>query len=126
MIGWILAVLVIVALLAIGLGGVAAPRSASMQYGIVPDDARAVGLIRAMAVRDLVIGGLLAMLALAATRHALGWAMFLTAPIAAVDLLVVMADRRATSRSPLDRASALHAGGAVGLLITGAVLLAGY
>jgi hypothetical protein len=126
MIGWFLATLVIAGLIAIGLAGVLTPRRASAQYGIVLDDARALGLIRAMAVRDLVIGGLLGMMALAATRDALGWAMCLTALIAAVDLLVVTEDRSATSRSRTDRATALHGGGAVGLLVAGGVLLAGY
>jgi hypothetical protein len=126
MIGLTLAALNVVGLLAIGIGGVVAPRGASKEYGIVLDDPRAVGFIRAMAARDLVIGGLLGMMALVATRHTLGWAMWLTAFIAAIDLLVVTADRRATSRSRLARATLLHAGGTVGLLITGAVLLAGY
>jgi hypothetical protein len=126
MIGWILTALIVVALLAIGLGGVLVPRSAAIQYGLFLDDARAGGLIRAMAARDLVIGGLLGMVALTATRHTLGCAMCLTAFIAAVDLIVVTADRSATSRPRLDRATALHASGAVALLITGAVLLAGY
>jgi hypothetical protein len=126
MIGSTLATLVIMGLLAIGVGGVIAPRRASEQYGVVLADARALGLIRAMAARDLVIGGLLGMLALAVTRPTLGWAMWLTAVIAAVDFLVVSADRRATSRTRLDRATALHGGGAVGLLVAGAVLLAGY
>ena len=125
MIGWVLAALVVVGLLTIGLGGTVAPRSASIQYGIVLADARATGLIRAMAARDLVIGGLLAVVALGTTRATLGWAMCLTAFIAAIDLFVVTADRRATSRSRLDRATVLHAGGAVGLLVTGTVLLAG-
>ena len=126
MIGWFLATLVVAGLIAIGLAGVLVPRRASVQYGIVLDDARALGLIRAMAARDLVIGGLLGMMALAGTRDALGWAMCLTALIAAVDLLVVTADRSATSRSRMDRATALHGGGAVGLLVAGGVLLTGY
>jgi hypothetical protein len=79
-----------------------------------------------MAARDLVIGGLLAMIAFVGGRYTLGWAMCLTAIIAVTDLVVVAADRRAASRPILDRATALHAGGTVGLLITGAVLLAGH
>src|SRR5262245_46267262 len=125
MIGWILATLVVVGLLAIGVGGVLAPQRASAQYGIVLRDPRALGLIRAMAARDLVIGGLLAMIALAATRNTLGWAVCLTALIAAVDLLVVTADRSATAQSRIDRTTALHAIGALGLLVAGGVLLTG-
>ena len=126
MIGWVLAVLVVVGLLAIGLGGLVAPRSAAVQYGIVLDDPRALGFVRAMAARDLVIGGLLAIVALTRPSDLLGWAMCLTAFIAAIDFLVVTADRAATSGRRLDRATALHAGGVVGLLAAGAVLLAGY
>ena len=126
MIGWALTALNVVGLLAIGIGGIVAPRSASKQYGIVLDDARSDAFLRAMAARDLVIGGLLAMLALVATRQTLGWAMCLTALIAVIDLLVVTADRRATSRPSLGQATMLHAGGAAGLLITAAVLFAGY
>ena len=126
MIGWGLTVLNVVGLLAIGAGGLVAPRSASKQYGIVLDDARSAAFLRAMAARDLVIGGLLGMLALVATRQTLGWAMCLTAIIAVIDLLVVTADRRATSRPSFGQATLLHAGGTIGLLITAAVLFAGY
>jgi hypothetical protein len=123
MIGWTLALLIVVSLLAIGVGGIVAPRTAATQYGIVLDDRRVLGFIRAMAARDLVIGGLLALLALEGTRETLGWAMWLSALIAVVDLLVVTADRRTTS-APLDRACALHATGAVGLVVVGAALVA--
>ena len=125
MIGGSLVTLAVAGLIAIGLAGMLAPRVAATQYGIILDDARALGLIRAMAARDLVIGGLLGMVALVAARNTAGWAMCLTALIAVVDLLVVLADR-ATSSSRFDRATALHAGGAVGLLVAGGLLLMGY
>jgi hypothetical protein len=125
MIGWGLATCAIGALVGIGLVGVLAPRHAAAQYGIVLDDARALGLIRAMAARDLVVGALLGLIAFAATRDALGSAMCLTALIAVVDLVVVAADRGATSRAPMERATALHGSGAVGLLVAGGALLAG-
>ena len=126
MIGWLLVTLAVVGLVAIGLGGMLAPQRACAQYGIVLDDARALGLIRAMAARDLVIGALLGMVAFAATHAALGWAMCVTAIIAVGDLFVVMADRTATRRSRFDRSTALHAGGALGLLVAGGLLLMGY
>ncbi|HWP67462.1 MAG TPA: DUF4267 domain-containing protein [Candidatus Limnocylindria bacterium] len=125
MVGWVLASLAIAGLVAIGVAGMLAPRRAAGEYGIVLDDDRALGLIRAMAARDLVIGGLLALIAWAAARETLGWAMGATALIAVVDLGVVTTDRRATSRTRMDRIVALHGGGAVGLLAAGAVLLAG-
>jgi hypothetical protein len=122
MLGWLFAALVVLGLLAIGVVGLIAPGSASAQYGIVLDDPRALGLVRAMAARDLVIGGLLALVALGGSRAALGWGTCLTALIAVVDLAVVTADGRA----PGGRARTLHASGIVGLLVAGAVLLAGY
>jgi NADH:ubiquinone oxidoreductase subunit K len=125
-IGRSLAIMVAAALAAIGVAGLAAPRRASGEYGIVLDDARALGLIRAMAVRDVALGGLLGLLALTATRDVLGWAMCLTALVAAVDLAVVTADRRAASRAVMHRASVLHGGGLIGLLVAAGVLWAGY
>lgn len=125
MIGGVLTALIVLALVAIGVGGMVAPGSAATQYGIVLDDPRALGLIRAMAVRDLVIGVLLGVVAYAGTRQALGWAVAFTALIAAVDGIVVGASRSARPRRRLDRAVALHASGALGLLVTAAALLAG-
>jgi hypothetical protein len=80
-----------------------------------------------MGVRDAVIGALLALMALALEREMLGWGIVVTAAIAVVDFVVVTADRRITGKAGrLDAARLLHAGGAVGLLVTGAALLAGY
>jgi hypothetical protein len=130
MIGWSLSAVIVVSLLSIGLGVLVAPRRSSERYGIVLDDPRALAFIRAMGARDAVIGGLLALIALAGTRRMLGWGMCLTATLAVVDLLVVTADRRiappgTTDRHRLDAARVLHAAGAIGLLVTAAALLAG-
>lgn len=128
MIGWILSAVVILSLLAIGLAGMVAPRRSSEQYGIALDDPRALAFIRAMGVRDAVIGGLLALMAFARARDMLGWGMCVTASIALVDLLVVTADRRisgSATGSRLDAVRLLHAGGAVGLLVAASVLLSG-
>jgi hypothetical protein len=131
MIGWSLSAVIVVSLLSIGLGVLVAPRRSSEQYGIVLDDPRALAFIRAMGVRDAVIGGLLALMALAGARAMLGWGMCLTASIAVIDLLVVTADRRGTTagttgRHRPDAARLLHASGAIGLLVTAGALLAGY
>jgi len=79
-----------------------------------------------MAVRDLVLGLLLGLLVLTATRAILALALCLTALVAAVDLVVVTADRGGTSRSGMNRASLLHGGGLIGLLVAGGVLWAGW
>jgi len=127
MVGWSLSALVIVSLLLLGLGVLVAPQRSSEQYGIVLDDPRALAFLRAMGIRDAVIGGLLALMALAREREMLGWGILVTAAIAVVDFLVVSADRRVTgSTGALDAARLLHAGGVVGLLVTAAVMLAGY
>jgi hypothetical protein len=122
MVGWALSVAIIAALVGIGIVGVLAPEPASRQYGIVLDDPRALAFVRAMAVRDLVIGGLLALLALTGARDVLAWAMCLTVLVAVVDFAVVTADRRGT----FGRATALHAIGAVGLLVTAGMLFMAY
>lgn len=127
MIGWSLSALIVVSLLSLGVGVLVAPRRSSEQYGIVLDDPRAFAFLRAMGVRDAVIGGLLALMALAREREMLGWGIVVTASIAVADFLVVTADRRITGTTGRpDAARLLHAGGAVGLLVTAAVLLAGY
>ena len=126
MVGWVLSGIVIVALVAIGVGGLIAPRNASAEYGIAVDNLAALGLVRAMAVRDLVIGGLLGLVALGHGRTSLGWGMVLSALIAVVDLAVVTAARPRTSDARIDRARALHATGAIGLVVVGATLLMGY
>ena len=128
MIGWILSALVVVSLVAIGLGAVVAPRMASTQFGLAVDDPRALGLVRAMGMRDVVIGGLLGLVAVAQARQVLGWGMWVSALVAATDLAVVTVDQRATPAGPRrrpDAARLLHATGAAGLVATGTALLAG-
>ena len=130
MIGWTLSALMAFGLVAVGVAALVAPRVSSSQYGIVMDDPRALAFIRAMGVRDVVIGILLALLALERGREALAWAMFAVALVALVDLAVVTVDRRAavatgTSARGFDRSRLLHAAGAIGLLAAGAVLRAG-
>jgi hypothetical protein len=126
MIGWSLSALIVVSLLALGFGVLVAPRRSSEQYGIVLDDPRALAFLRAMGVRDAVIGGLLALMALAGARDLLAWGIVVTTSIAVADYLLVTADRRLTGSRGTDAARLLHAGGAVGLLLTAAALLAGF
>ena len=126
MLGSVLSALVFLALVAVGVVALVAPRFSASQYGIVIDDPRALALIRAMGVRDVAIGALIALLALTGAREALVWAMFATAPVALIDLALVAADRRtAGTGHRLDRSCALHAAGAIGLLVTAAILRAG-
>src|SRR5262245_47051800 len=124
MIGWVLSILVPLALVALGAGALVAPRTASAQFGIVLDDPRALAFIRAMGVRDLALGILLALLALQRARDALAWGMFAVRLVALADFAVVTADHR-PGAGGVDRSRYLHAVGAIGLLVAGAVLRAG-
>ena len=126
MLGWTLSAVIIVSLVAVGCGALSAPRRSSALYGIVLDDERALAFIRAMGARDLVIGGLLAVIAFQRRGGPLGWALCLTAVVALADYIVVTADRRTAISGAPARARVLHASGAVGLVLTGGLLLAGY
>jgi hypothetical protein len=129
MLGWALSAVIIVSLVAIGFGALSVPRRWAALYGIVLDDPRALAFVRAMGVRDLVIGGLIAVIAFQRRREALGWGLCLAAVVALADYVVVTADRRAaTPGSPAHAMDTrvLHATGAVGLVLAGGLLLAGY
>ena len=129
MLGWTLSAVVIVSLVAVGFGALSAPRRAAALYGIVLDDQRALAFIRAMGARDLVIGGLLAVIAFQRRCGPLGWGLCLTAVVALTDYVVVTADRRAAISGAPARAMdtrVLHAMGAVGLVLAGGLLFAGY
>ena len=105
MLGWVLSAVAIVSIVAVGVAALAAPRRSAAVYGIVLDDQRALAFIRAMGARDLVIGGLLAIIAFQRRVGALGWGLCLTAVVALVDYVVVTADRRAApsgARSPCE------------------------
>ena len=129
MLGWALSAAIILSLVAVGFGALWAPRPWASLYGIVLDDRRALAFIRAMGVRDIVIGGLLAVIAYQRARTALGWGLFLTAVVALADYVIVAADRCAAT--PGSRAHAmdtrvLHATSTVGLVVAACLLLAGY
>jgi len=129
MLGWVLAAVIIISLVTAGFGALSAPRRSAALYGIVLDDPRALALIRAMGARDLVIGGLLAVIAYQRARTALGWGLFLTAVVALADYVIVAADRRAAtpgSRAHARDTRVLHATGAVGLVVVACVVLVGY
>ncbi len=122
MIGLALTYLVALGLLGIGVGALLAPRVSAQQYGIVLDDARSLALIRAMGVRDVVLGVLLLLLANAERRDLLAFGVVASAAVAAVDFVVVSRDR---TPAPA-RARLLHAGGALGLLVVGVAIACGF
>jgi len=124
MVGSFLATIVALSLVAIGVGAVVVPRMFAAQYGIELDDPRALAFLRAMGVRDLALGLVFVLLLGTHERALLAGATFAIVPVAAVDLLVVTRDRRATGAS-LGKAPLLHAAGALGLLATAVALQAG-
>jgi hypothetical protein len=118
MIGLALAILVAFALVAIGVGALLAPRAASHQYGIAHDDPRALALIRAMGVRDLVLGALVLLLAATGRRDLLALGLAASVLVAALDFAVVSADPSARRNARI-----LHGGGAL-LVLAVALLIA--
>lgn len=104
-------------LVGVGAGALLAPGASSRQYGIALDDARALAFIRAMGVRDAVMGALLLLLAAAGQRELLAWGLLASAAVAGVDFALVSA----AGAQP--RARALHALGGIALL-TAALIVA--
>ena len=120
MIGLVLTGLVALGWLGIGVGALAAPRAASRQYGIVIDDVRSLAFIRAMGVRDLVIGVLVLLLASTGRQGLLALGMAASAAIALLDFAVVSGDRAARPNARL-----VHGGGAIALLVAALVIATG-
>lgn len=129
MIGWVLVALAASGLVAVGVGALVAPRASALQYGVVVDDVRSLAFIRAMGVRDLVIGVLIGLLASTRSRELAAWALYATTLVAILDFVVVTIDRptilaREKTRGIPPRV--LHAAGAIGLGLAGAILHSGY
>ena len=119
MIGLAITALVALGLIGIGVGALVAPRVSSQQYGIAAREPGALAFIRAMGVRDLVLGILLLILAAAGRRDLLAWGMAASAAIALVDFAVVSAAGARTA------ARALHAVGGIGVLVAAVVIATG-
>ena len=122
MLGLALTGLVALGLIGIGVGALAAPRVAARQFGIVLDDPRALAFLRAMGVRDLVIGVLLLLLIAAGQRELLAFGVAASAAVAVLDFAVVSRDRPAGAA----RARLLHGVGAIGLLLIALVIALGW
>ena len=119
MLGLALTGIVALGLLGLGVGALLAPRLSARQYGISLADPRALAYIRAMGVRDLVLGVVLLLLAATERRGLLAAAVAVSALVAIVDFAVVAKDGAPA------RARLLHAGGALGLLAIALVVASG-
>jgi hypothetical protein len=115
--GLVIAGFVALCLAGIGVGALVAPRASARQFGIVPDDARALAFVRAMGARDLVIGALLLLLAGAGRPELLAFGLIASAAIALVDFAVVSAAGARLS------ARLVHGLGGVALIVAGLVVL---
>ena len=126
MLGLALTVFVILGLIGVGVGALVAPRVSSLQFGILLGDARSLAFIRAMGARDLVIGGLLALLLVAGRRDLLAVGLAASAAIALVDLAVVSRDVPPEPAPSRRRPRLLHGLGALGLLAAACVVALGW
>ncbi|GAC1402969.1 MAG: hypothetical protein NVSMB64_03700 [Candidatus Velthaea sp.] len=111
MIGTIVAALGGLAFLAVGAGALAAPGPSSRQYGLPTADPTALALVRAVGVRDIVLGIIVIELVISGNRGAL--AIVLAASILAAigDAATVLSGRRDAKL----RDVTIHIGGAVAL-----------
>jgi hypothetical protein len=119
-IGIIAAWLAAVAFIAIGLGALVAPGLSSRQYGLAIVETHALGFVRALGIRDLGIGLIVAALLLGGMREALVWTLGLSALVGAGDFAIVVSARGANQR-----ALWIHGGGTVALLAAAALVARG-
>ncbi len=108
------------ALVGIGIGGLVAPKPSSKMYGvpILSNGSAGAAYLRAVAVRDISLGGIFLAFAGLRDRRALGTAFLLTAAVAAGDGSVALR----YSRTPA-RVLPIHWGSAAGLLAAAYLLL---
>jgi hypothetical protein len=119
MVGLALAGLVALSLIGIGCFALVAPGASAQQYGIVLEERRALAFLRAMGVRDLVVGVLLLLLVAAGQHELLALGMAASAAIAVLDYVVVKRDGAGGT------ALLLHGAGAAGLLFAALLIALG-
>ncbi len=112
MIGTILAYAAATAFISLGLGALAAPKTSSRQYGLATDDEDALAYVRALGVRDLVLGLALFAFSLAREGNAAAIVAEFGALIGFSDFLIVAARRGNAARRNL----VIHGAGTIGLL----------
>jgi hypothetical protein len=111
-IGHILAYVAATAFIAIGLGALLAPATSSQQYGLATKDAVTLAYVRALGVRDLVLGLLLLSFSLTQQQGAAAIVAEFGAFIGLSDFLIVMSNRGKEARGNL----VIHGVGTIGLL----------
>lgn len=116
-----LARLLALGLCAVGAGALFAPASSSRGYGLPSSDPAALALIRAMGVRDVVLGLIVGSLSNARSRDVLAGSIAATALVAAGDFSIVSQSETPEARTALK----VHGGGIAGLLLLWAIVRAG-
>jgi hypothetical protein len=111
-IGNILAYLAATAFISIGLGALAAPATSSKQYGLPSEDATTLAYVRALGVRDLVLGLLLLAFALMRQQQAAAIVAEFGAFVGLSDFLIVAVSRGKAAQRNLF----IHGFGTIGLL----------
>jgi hypothetical protein len=102
-------------LIAFGPAALLAPELSANAFGLPADTAEARAYLYAAAARDVALGaGLLAALALGASRRVLAGLVFAMAIVAAGDAINVLAHRGFTSIAPV-----IHIASLIGLVVLG-------
>lgn len=105
-----------VAIIVLGLRFFLAPRQATLDFGVAPDNVRALTEIKG--IRDITSGVVLLVVWAAAGRSALGWALVAAALTPTVDALIVL-----TNGGKRSTALGIH-GVTAGLLVAAGLVLA--
>jgi len=118
MLGSLAAALAATSFLALGAGSLVAPRALAQNYGLPIDDATGVAYVRALGMRDAVLGLVLLTFLLRRDSAALATSVGLSSLVGASDFAIV-ATRRG-GQAPLSLA--IHGTGTLGLLAIWAML----
>jgi hypothetical protein len=109
MIGIVLASLAAIGLLVLGVGAIVAPRPSAAGYGLQTDDPVALALIRALGIRDIVLGLIVAAMLYLDAIEALKVTVGLLVFVALGDAIVVL------TSGGRKQSLAVHVTGIVGL-----------
>lgn len=122
MIGNIISAIGGLAFIAIGVAAIVAPRGSSGQYGLATTDATALAFVRALGVRDVVLGLIVLALLVDGQTVALTFVLAISILAAAGDALTVLLTRRDAKFQTIG----VHVGGGVALAIAWALVRAGW
>ena len=122
MIGMTLAVLGALAFLAIGVAALVAPKMSSEQYGLPSSEPFALAFVRALGVRDLVLGLIVLFFVVGGSRGAASAVLAVCVLVALADGLLVYRERGTSALKSL----ITHGVGGIALLVAWAALRAGF